>query len=158
MPKTTLVDVPLASADAIPRSRANQRQFYVTMSYACAAIAFAGFIPTYWAPVASQTFGGASILHVHGLLFSAWPVLFIIQARLAVARRFERHRALGFAGISLATAMLFAGVLVVIHSLNVGIVSGYEPQVRAFAIVPLSIVMSFGVLVAGAMANVRRPD
>jgi hypothetical protein len=158
MPKTTVVDVPLLSPIALPRSRDDERQFYVRMAYVCALVAIAGFIPTYWAPVASQTFSGAPILHVHGLLFSAWPVLFITQARLAVAGRFEHHRAIGFAGISLATAMVFVGVVVVIHSLDVGISGGYEPQARAFAIVPLSIMVSFAGLVAGAMANVRRPD
>lgn len=158
MPKTTVVDVPLLPPVALPRSRVDERQFYVTMAYVCAFVAIAGFIPTYWAPVASQTFGGAPILHVHGLLFSAWPVLFITQARLAVAGRFEHHRAMGFAGISLATAMSFAGVAVVIHSLDAGISAGFEPQIRAFAIVPLSIVVSFAALVAGAMANVRRPE
>lgn len=158
MPKTTVVAVPLPSPVALPRSRDEERQFYLRMAYVCAVIAIAGFIPTYWAPVASQSFSGAPILHLHGLLFSAWPVLFITQARLAVARRFEHHRVIGFAGISLATAMFFAGVVVVIHSLDVGISRGYEPQTRAFAVVPLSIVVSFAGLVAGAMANVRRPD
>jgi hypothetical protein len=139
-------------------SRVDERQFYVKMAYVCALVAIAGFVPTYWAPVASRTFSGAPILHVHGLLFSAWPVLFITQARLAVAGRFEHHRALGYAGISLATAMCLAGVVVVIHSLDAGIAGGYEPQTRAFAIVPLSILVSFAGLVACAMANVRRPD
>ena len=158
MPTTTIVDVPLRSPVVVPRSRNDERQFYVRMGYVCALVAIGGFIPTYWAPVASQTFSGAPIHHVHGLLFSAWPVLFVTQARLAAGGRFEHHRALGFAGISLATAMFFTGVGVVMHSLAVGASGGYGPQVRAFAIVPLSIVVSFGVLVAGAIANVRRPD
>ena len=159
MPKTTVVDVlPLLSSVALPKTRDDERQFYVRMAYVCALVAIAGFIPTYWAPVTSQTFSGAPIHHLHGLLFSAWPLLFITQARLAVAGRFEHHRALGFAGISLATAMVFTGVAIVIHSLDAGISRGYEPQVRAFAIVPLSIVVLFAGLVAGAMANVRRPE
>lgn len=134
------------------------RHFYVRMAYACALVAIAGFTPTYWAPVASGTFGGAPIVHVHGLLFSAWPLLLITQARLAAAGRFERHRAIGFVGIALATAMLFAGIAVVIHSLKGGIASGFETQARAFAIVPLSIVLTFAGLVATAIANVRRPE
>jgi hypothetical protein len=158
MSESTVVDAPLLPPAAVSRSRVEERQFYVRMAYVCAVVAIAGFVPTYWAPVASQTFSGAPIHHLHGLLFSAWPVLFITQARLAVARRFDYHRTIGFAGISLATAMLFTGVAVVIHSLDVGISGGYERQSRAFAIVPLSIVVSFACLVAGAMANVRRPD
>jgi len=48
--------------------------------------------------------------------------------------------------------------VVVIHQLSAGIAHGYEPQVRAFSIVPLSIVLLFAALVAAAMANVRRPE
>jgi len=127
------------------------------MAYACALVAVAGFVPTYWAPVAAGTFGGPPLLHVHGLLFSAWPVLFICQARFAATGRFEHHRTLGFAGISLATAMLFAGVAAVIHTLEGASATAFQFQARAFAIVPLSILLSFAGLVAVAIANVRRP-
>ena len=157
MSQTTVVGVPLPSTLARERPRDVERRFFVNMAYVCALVAIAGFIPSYWAPVAAGTFGRAPIVHLHGLLFSAWPVLFVIQARLALAGRSEHHRALGFAGISLATAMLFAGVAVMIHSLDAGISAGYEAQARAFAIVPLSIVLLFAGLVAAAIANVRRP-
>jgi hypothetical protein len=126
------------------------------MAYTCALVAFVGFIPTYWAPVASGNFKGTPLLHLHGLLFSTWPVLFIVQARLAASGRFERHRALGYVGISVATGMLFAGVAVVIDGLRMSLSEGFE-SARAFAIVPLSIVLSFVGLVAAAIANVRRP-
>ncbi len=157
MAQTTAVGVPIPSPVARARPRDVERRFFVTMAYACALVAIGGFIPSFWAPLASGTFGRGSIVHLHGLLFSAWPVLFIIQARLALAGRSDRHRSLGFAGISLATAMLFAGVAVSIHSLAAGIAGGYEAQSRAFAIVPLSIVLLFAGLVAAAIANVRRP-
>ncbi|MBK5299074.1 MAG: hypothetical protein JJE40_18120 [Vicinamibacteria bacterium] len=158
IPHRTVGDMSLTSPLVLPTPHDDLRHFHVRMAYACALVAIAGFIPTYWAPVASRTFGGPPILHVHGLLFSAWPVLFIAQARLAAAGRFERHRAIGFVGISLATAMLFAGIAAVIHSLKGASASDFEPQARAFAIVPLSIVLSFAGLVAAALANVRRPE
>ena len=47
--------------------------------------------------------------------------------------------------------------MVVIHQLSAGIAHGYEPQVRAFSIVPLSIVLSFAALVA-AFAMAKRAD
>ena len=103
-------DVPLPRPVVIQSARGEPRQFYVRMAYACAAVAFVGFTPTYWAPVATRAFSGPPILHLHGLLFSAWTVLFIVQARLAASGNLRRHRALGLAGVSLATAMLFAGI------------------------------------------------
>ena len=35
------------------------------MACVCALVAFAGFTPTYWAPVATGRFTGPSILHLH---------------------------------------------------------------------------------------------
>jgi uncharacterized membrane protein YozB (DUF420 family) len=158
MSDSTAISGSLTAAAVLTKPRDDERRFFATMAYICALIAIAGFVPTYWAPVASGTFTGSPILHVHGLLFSAWPILFIIQARLAAAGRFDRHRTLGFVGIALATAMLCVGIAAVIHSLRGGIAAGFEIQARAFAIVPLSIVLSFAGLVAAAIANVRRPD
>ncbi len=150
--------LPLASAAVRPAAAAASRRFYVSMAWVCAAIAFVGFAPSYWAPVARGTFGGPAILHLHGLLFSAWTILFIVQARLAARERYERHRALGYAGIALATAMLFAGISVAIASMRTGIARGYGEAARGFSIVPLTIILTFELAVAVALANVRRPE
>jgi hypothetical protein len=139
-------------------TRRDERRFFVRMAYACAIIAFIGFTPTYWAPLATRSFDGPPLLHFHGLLSSAWFVLFIVQAQLAASGRLDRHRALGFAGISVATAMVFAGLLVAVNGLENRVAAGLEAQGRAFSIVPLSIVGCFAALVAAAIANVRRPE
>jgi hypothetical protein len=128
------------------------------MAGACAAVAFAGFTPTYWAPVVSGSFVGSRMLHVHGLLFFAWTLLFMFQAKFAADGRFEHHRTLGLVGISLATAMLFAGLIVSIKSIDDGIARGFEQQARAFSIVPITIVLFFAATVAGAIANTGRQD
>ena len=89
------------TAAVLPRASSNTDPLYVYVAYACALIAFAGFIPTYWAPVATGSFTGPPLLHLHGLLFSAWMVFFIVQTRLVDTGRVERHRVLGLLGISL---------------------------------------------------------
>ena len=94
MSDSTAISGSLTAAAVLTKPRDDERRFFATMAYICALIAIAGFVPTYWAPVASGTFTGSPILHVHGLLFSAWPILFIVQARLAAAGRFDRHRTL----------------------------------------------------------------
>jgi threonine/homoserine/homoserine lactone efflux protein len=133
--------MPAASAGPLAVSRttatiATERPygFFVRMGYACAAVAFLGFAPTYWAPVAAGTFSAVPIVHLHGLLFFAWTVLFVVQAHVMNARMRARHRALGLFGIALATAMLFAGIMVAIHSLQVGIAAGADARARAIAI------------------------
>jgi hypothetical protein len=64
----------------------------------------------------------------------------------------------GYAGIALVTAMASVGTAVVIHSLRSQLAEGFEPQGRAFAIVPLSILLTFVTLFGAAVANVRRRD
>jgi len=144
-------------AAVLPRANTNTDPLYVYMAYACALIAFAGFTPTYWAPVAMRNFTGPPILHLHGLLFSAWMLFFIVQTTFVASGRIERHRVLGLLGISLATAMLFVGVMAALHSIRLGIALGLEAQNRAFSIVPITIVVFFAFAVATAIANVSRP-
>lgn len=144
---------------AVPiRGNRDADPLYSCLAYACALIAFAGFTPTYWAPVATRSFAGPPMLHLHALLFSAWMVFFIVQTSLVASGRIERHRALGLLGVSLATAMLFVGLAAALHSVRLGIALGLDAQNRAFSIVPISIVVFFAGTVAVAIANVGRPD
>ncbi len=46
-----------------------------------------------------------ALFYVHGLLFSAWVVLFLVQARLVAARNVALHRRLGVLGVLLAAAV-----------------------------------------------------
>jgi hypothetical protein len=157
-PADTVVSVPLARPRAVTRRRDDDLRFYEGMAYACALVAFGGFVPTYWAPVAAGTFPGGAILHVHGLLFSAWTVLFIVQTRLAARGRLRSHRRLGMAGIAVATAMLFVGLTVVATSIHAGIARGSEDEARAFAIVPTTLIIGFAVLVGASIAFAHRRD
>lgn len=151
------VPQPLA-AGTVPIQHAAGRRFYVRMAAAIVFIAVAGFIPTYWAPVARGSFSGAPILHAHGLLFTAWTLVFLAQARFAAAGRFEHHRMLGLAGVSLATAMLLIGIGVSVHSMRGGIAEGFELEARTFSIVPVTIIVFFAAVVAVAIASIRRPE
>jgi hypothetical protein len=55
---------PCRSPHRVPVTRwlGDDLRFYERMAYACAAVAFGGFVPTYWAPVAAGTFTGAPVL------------------------------------------------------------------------------------------------
>ena len=146
------------TVETLPTTHVEARWFYVLMAYACALIAFVGFAPTYWLPVASGSFTGSPVIHLHGLLFSAWTLFFIAQTTLAATRHIDRHRALGLFGVALATAMLFAGIVAQIHSIRIGAAAGLELENRTFSIVPITIIVFFACAVGAGIANVRRPD
>ena len=143
---------------AVPAQRPAVSKFYVTMAAIFVAIAFAGFFGTYWLQVARGTFTGSPLLHLHGLLFSAWTLFFLSQATLMANRKVRQHRSWGLLGISLATAMLFTGMMVAIEGLQNRIDAGYGEAARAFAITPVTAVLLFAGLVGAAIANVRRPE
>ena len=143
---------------AVPARQPAVSRFYVTMAAIFVAIAFGGFFATYWLQVARGTFTGSPAVHLHGLLFSLWTLFFLSQATLMANRKVRLHRAWGLLGISLATAMLFTGLMVAIEGLQSRLDSGYGNAARAFTIVPISGIFLFAVMVAAAIANIRRPE
>jgi hypothetical protein len=133
-------------------------RFYVGMAVIFVLIAFGGFVPTYWAKLASGTFGGAPILHVHGLIFFSWTLLFLWQTSLVASGRMIDHRAWGVAGVSLATAMAFTVVLAAINSMKVADAAGFGDAARRFTVVSLGALTAFVGLFVTALLNVRRPE
>jgi hypothetical protein len=141
-----------------PTARPNEDRFYVILAALCAGIAFSAFAGTYWLQLPAGTFVGSPLVHLHGLLFSAWTLFFVWQALLIANRRTLNHRAWGLAGIALATAMVFTGIAVTISGMQWRIAHGYAEAGRAFAIVPLSAILLFSGFVIAAMVNRRRAD
>jgi hypothetical protein len=94
-----------------PRALAHSQTgyFYFYMALACTAVAFLGFAPTYWLPLAKRSLSASPVVHFHGLLFFAWSLYFAFQSWLAASGRVARHRTTGLIGVSLATAMTIFG-------------------------------------------------
>jgi hypothetical protein len=134
------------------------RYFYFNMALACAAVAFLGFAPTYWLPLARGSFSGAPVVHFHGLLFFTWTLYFAFQSWLPASGRTAFHRSLGIVGVSLATAMVIFGVMVAIEVMKRSAAIGQPNEGIAFAIVPLSGIAFFAVVFALAVGATRRPE
>ena len=133
-------------------------RFFFGMALTCALVAFLGFAPTYWAPLAAGSLAEAQVVNLHAVLFSAWSLFFMIQAGLAESGRIARHRALGLVGISLASMMLLVGLATAIHSAEAHIAAGFGERARGFLIVPVSTILFFAAAVAIAISNRRQPE
>jgi hypothetical protein len=136
----------------------NARYFYFYMALACTAVAFLGFAPTYWLPLASGSFSSSPVVHFHGLLFFAWTLYFAFQTWLAASGRTAWHRSLGLIGVSLATAMTIFGFLVAVNAMKRSAAIGQTDAGIAFVIVPLSGIAFFAVVLALAIAARARPE
>lgn len=139
-------------------ARQHAQYFYVYMAISCAAVAFIGFAPTYWIPVAKGVFQARPIVHLHGIVFFSWTLFFVFETWLAASGRIARHRAIGMIGISLATAMAILGTFVTIISTQALAAMGLEDAGKAFMIVPLGGLLFFATAIALAIANVHRPE
>ncbi|MEP6884486.1 MAG: hypothetical protein ABJC66_07040 [Gammaproteobacteria bacterium] len=138
--------------------RAEGRYFYLWMAGAFALIAFGGFSPTYWAPLAAGSFHAPPIIHIHGMLMFAWTCFFFVQTALVATGRTMDHRSWGLAGISLFSVLAFSilvGEMVVLKRADA---LGFGDAARRFAAVTLCAWPLMVGIFTLAIVNVRRPQ
>jgi hypothetical protein len=129
--------------------RSEGRYFYVAMASAFVVVAFGGFTPTYLSKVATGTFHGPAILHLHGIILFSWTCFFLIQTALVAMGRTIDHRNWGLAGIALFTLVLCT---------ILAEADGFGDAARRFAAVPLCGLPVMAAIFALAIANVRQPE
>lgn len=138
-------------------SPSRDRIFYSGMAIALALTTFVGFAPTFYlralfdGPVSVT--GAASLsplAQLHGAVFTAWVVLFVVQTSLVASHRVAVHRRLGIAGVVLAIAMVAIGFVTAVKA---AIRGAAPPNVDplAFLIVPLVDMLLFALFVAAAV-------
>lgn len=133
-------------------------RFYFRFSVFILAVGVLGFAPTYWLQLPAGTVDVPAIIHLHGIVFTAWLVLLVVQSWLASQGRLRNHRAWGLSGISLATLVFALGVVGAVAALKLHLDRGEGDAARAFFIIPFTSVSGFALFFAAAIANVRRPD
>jgi hypothetical protein len=127
------------------------RLFFSGMAIAATIVVFAGFAPTYYLKAAFGAPPLPPLLHAHGLIFTSWIALFVVQTRLIAARRTPLHRKAGVLGGLLAVAMLIVGSMAAIASARRGFTPPGGPPPLTFLIIPLGDLLVFGVLVSAAI-------
>jgi hypothetical protein len=160
--QTTLETSSSSPVSAAPKAdkvaaRKRERLFYSGMAAAIFAIVFAGFAPTYYLRPYFTPTALPALLHVHGVVFSAWLVLFVAQTFLVAANRVRLHRRLGMAGAWLAAVMVVVGAVTAVIRAKEG---AAPPGVDALAFltVPLGDILVFPTIVAAGIYYRRRPD
>src|ERR1700730_9503456 len=99
----------------------------------------------------------SSLVHLHGLLMTAWVVLFVIQVRFIASNRIQLHRRLGYGGIALGALIIATGLPTALYAAKYGSTSsppGIQPM--AFLVVPLFDLLMFGILFGGAIYYRRK--
>jgi len=89
-------------------------QFYPKIAIALSLMVILGFSRTYYLRFLSDLPPMTLLVHLHGLVFTAWLALFIVQTRLVAAHRIDLHRKLGIAGVVLAALIIATGLWTVV--------------------------------------------
>lgn len=131
------------------------RAFYRGVSIALLVTALVGFARTYFLKAAFHAPPLTPLMHVHGVVGTAWLVLLVAQTSLVSAGRVGLHMKLGIAGALVAAAFVPLGILVPLEMARHGEVT---PGRLVFLIFPLTQSLMFGGFVAAALWNRRRPE
>jgi hypothetical protein len=135
----------------------NDRLFYRVMSLLIVATVFIGFAPTYYLKGYFQAPSLSPLVHLHGLVFTGWILLFVTQALLVAKRRIDLHRQLGFAGAALAALLVGIGLTTAIVSARRDFAAGNEGAL-GFLAIPFGDMLVFSVLTTAAIAYRRRAE
>jgi hypothetical protein len=138
--------------------KSESRYFYLWMAGAFVLVAFGGFSPTYWAPMAAGTFRAPPIVHIHGMLMFTWTCFFFVQTALVAAGRTMDHRSWGLAGISLFSVLAFSILVGEEAVLKRDEALGFGDAARRFAAVTLCAWPYMAAVFTLAIVNTRRPE
>ncbi|HEY0780764.1 MAG TPA: hypothetical protein VGD56_22595, partial [Gemmatirosa sp.] len=101
------------SAPALRTRTASDRTFFLSVAVAAALLIFVGFSRSYYLKTAFPLAPPLSLLvHVHGAVFTAWVLYFVLQTGLIAVHRPAVHRRLGVLGAALGAAVIVLGLAV----------------------------------------------
>lgn len=115
-----------------------------------------GFAPTFYLGRLFQADSLSPLLITHGIVFTTWLGLAIVQSLLIQAHRKELHRQLGVLGALLAAAMVILGFNVAIEAVHSSPwPARFKVDPHVFLIIPLAQITIFAALVTAAIAMRR---
>jgi len=142
-------------AEPAPTRLSAERRFFGAMALIMVAATFVGFAPSYYLAPAFGAKPLSTLLHVHGVVFTLWMLLYVAQTGLVSARRTDIHRLVGPAGLALAVVMVPLGVATAIITKQVAAANHLPPSGPPL-IFPLGAILTFAVLVGAGIAMRRR--
>jgi hypothetical protein len=97
----------------------SEQRFFAGAGTLIALLCFAGFARSYYLRAWLSTRVLAPILHLHGLIMTAWIALFLIQVFLIGRHRIQLHRRLGVIGAWLAAVVVVVGLAVLVPDIYI---------------------------------------
>lgn len=144
-----------------PDPKPGERRFFTGMSLVLLATVVVGFSRSFFLRPLFPEWPSPSenIFYLHGALFTAWILLFVLQASLVAGGRTALHRRIGPFGAVLAIAMVLVGTAgaLVAAGRSTGFVGIPIPPLQ-FLVIPLFDMILFSAFVALGLAHRRNPQ
>lgn len=146
----------MAASPRMP-ARVNDRRLYILAAILTPLIVLAGFARTYYLkPFFATPDIPGRIVHLHGIVMTAWVLLFVVQISLVAKRRVRTHQRLGMLGAILAAMIVVVGILTALYAAARGASPGPPPL--SFLIIPIGDMLIFSVLIGLALYYRRKPQ
>jgi len=144
----------MAATPRVP-DRVNDRRLYILAAILIPAIVLLGFARTYYLkPFFNTPDIPGRIVHLHGIVMTAWVLLFVAQVSLVARRRTKMHQRLGILGGVIAALVVIVGVLTALFAAARGATPG--PPALSFLIIPLGDMLIFAILIGLALYYRRK--
>jgi hypothetical protein len=140
-----------------PPNGTAERAFFGGMAILLGVVVFIGFFRTFFGAGFVEAPLPSPILRVHGIVFTAWMLLFMAQAALVCARRVAWHRTLGIVAFCVPPLMIVLGAAAAMDALGRNVTIGALDPATSLAI-PLWNITAFAIVIVGAWKARRRPD
>ena len=127
------------------------------MSLAAVVTVFLGFARTYYLRSHYLATALPPLLHLHGIVFTSWILLFVTQTALVAGRRINLHRRLGLGGAALAGLLVVVGLTTATLSARRNFAAG-NAGALTFLVVPFGDMLVFAVLVTAGILYRRRAE
>ena len=135
------------------------RRLYFAIAILFPAIILLGFARTYYLKGFFATPPLPSgLVHLHGLVMTAWVVLFVVQVALVSTKRIRLHQKLGYSSIALAVLIIATSLPTALRAAKYGSAST-PPAIPplSFLLIPTFDLVMFVLFFGAAILYRRRP-
>ena len=147
----------MVNAVARPVRSRTDDVFFTVMSLVMLGTVLYGFAQTYFLAGMVRAHLPSVLVHVHGAVFTAWILLFVVQTVLIDMKKIKLHRMLGWVGAGLAAAMLVLGVMATSALLRRGITPpGFTPP-QFLVLNDFEILLFAGLVAWGVSVRYNKP-
>jgi hypothetical protein len=136
------------------------RLFFRNLSYVLALLVLAGFGPSYYfRSVVAEPVELTGLMALHGLVFTAWTVLLVVQTSLVTVGNLVWHRRLGYSSVVLAVLMVVFAAALALERTQTWLEDPSFPagEVLQFLAIPTTTVLYFAGMYAAALGYRQQP-